>query len=297
MKATTQLTHTPAALSRPFQNILFPTDFSEASMRALPYVEAIARRYDSKVSLAHVVLLPYSSGTLPIESLPPLEETLQSARRDLESAAENRHLRGLVKQTLLTHGNISSEILQMIRSHHFDLVVLGTHGRSALGKLMLGSVAEEVFRLSACPVLTVGPCITTHKPILQLKQLLLPTDLSPSSWSVLPYALSLAREYNGRLAFLHVLPFETSAYEAAHLRCEEMERVCRSQDLSGVESICLIDYGNPAERILHNAETYGTDMIILGVRSGFSIHLTRNIAFRVVAGAQCPVLTVQEGIH
>jgi|SRR6476469_8562094 len=87
-----------------------------------------------------------------------------------------------------------------------DLAVLDTHGRGGVGKLLLGSVAERIFRQALCPVLTVGPNFQPHSPFTpRPKSILLPTDFSPQSEHTFPYAVFLARESRARLTILNVM--------------------------------------------------------------------------------------------
>ncbi len=90
--------------------------------------------------------------------------------------------------------------------YEIDLIVIGTCGRKGLGKLLLGSVAEEVFRNAACPVLTVGPHATRWPADDNLRHILYATDFGPESVHGLPYAISLAEQTRALLTLLHVAP-------------------------------------------------------------------------------------------
>ena len=86
------------------------------------------------------------------------------------------------------------------------MLVLGTHGRAGLGKLLIGSVAEEVFRRASCPVMTVGPHASSKvQNEIHFQHILFATDFSPDSLAALPYAVSLAKEDQAKLTFLHVV--------------------------------------------------------------------------------------------
>jgi nucleotide-binding universal stress UspA family protein len=86
------------------------------------------------------------------------------------------------------------------------MLVLGTHGRSGVGKLLIGSVAEEVFRRAACPVLSIGPKVS-QQPAgeIQFHNILFATDFSENSLAALPYAISLAEEDQAQLTLLYVI--------------------------------------------------------------------------------------------
>ena len=143
------------------KNILFATDFSEASQAALPYAAAIARRYDSQLHVAHIM----SPASYIIPSLPGDPVTLDSiheaaradARQRMEAVAS--HLKTVPHHTYVREGDVWESLADLIQTHEIDLLVVGTHGRTGVQKLILGSKAEEILRLVPCPVLTVGPKI------------------------------------------------------------------------------------------------------------------------------------------
>lgn len=135
------------------QTILHPTDFSERSENAFQLACALTRDYGARLVVLHVVapLSPFAYG----EGLPPPDPTilLREAKDHLERlevpGADARAERRLEK------GDPAAEILRVAQEIDASLIVLGTHGRTGLGRLLMGSVAEQVVRKAACPVLTV----------------------------------------------------------------------------------------------------------------------------------------------
>jgi nucleotide-binding universal stress UspA family protein len=145
------------------KHILYATDFSEASRAALPVVAAIARKYGSQISAAHVwAPLPYSMVTP--EELSSLEGKEESDARDvLEKFVRIKEFEGLPVTPILKCGDAARELSRIVHQHHIDLAVLSTHGRTGFKRLLMGSVAEELFRNLPCPVLTVGPNISRRR--------------------------------------------------------------------------------------------------------------------------------------
>jgi len=145
------------------KTILVPIDFSPASDAARRYAEALARSLGSRIHLLHVVADPFlydpwgtSAGTAGTAAL--MEEFDRQARRHLARLVPARGPLARRIVTATAPGFAVPEILDYIRKKKIDLVVMGTHGRGALGHVLLGSVAEKVVRLSPVPVLTVhGP--------------------------------------------------------------------------------------------------------------------------------------------
>ena len=96
----------------------------------------------------------------------------------------------------IEEGDIQARLAAAIEKNDTDLVVIGTRGRNGLGKLLLGSVAEDIFRTVSCPVLTVGPHSgSSHGPSVELREILYATHLSPESEGGAAYAISLAEEF------------------------------------------------------------------------------------------------------
>jgi nucleotide-binding universal stress UspA family protein len=137
-------------------NILFATDFSPAAAAAFSYAVAIANRYQSKLYVAHVI----SSDSVELLEDEParvlIENTRKEAARRMTELLEPLHLPRDRYEIEVAEGVIYEALADIIRRHHMDIAVLGTHGRRAFKKLLMGSVAEEVFRMAPCPVLTVG---------------------------------------------------------------------------------------------------------------------------------------------
>jgi nucleotide-binding universal stress UspA family protein len=143
----------------PIHKILVPTDFSEPAHAALKWATTLAREFDSRVYLLHVVPEPYAYpwgtelSSLPLNEI--LAQSEEAARQRLgELAAET----GLPADRLTTGACVGTpvdQVISLIKEEKIDLVVLGTHGRGPVGHFLLGSVAERVVRRSPVPVLTV----------------------------------------------------------------------------------------------------------------------------------------------
>jgi nucleotide-binding universal stress UspA family protein len=127
------------------RNVLFATDFSAASMRALPYAASLARQYGAKLHASHVV---------PIESYllgdAQAVERLRLARAEAESnlteIVSSPAVGSIPMATLLDNGDIWSVLQGFIEQYSIDMLVVGTTGRTGFGKVLLGSVAEEAIR-------------------------------------------------------------------------------------------------------------------------------------------------------
>lgn len=283
------------------KNVLFATDFSDYSNAALPYALAIAHQYGVKLYAAHVLSAESYLFTVP-EAWPSLVE-LQDQQREFDSKRLEEQLRGVPHQVLNPVGDIADVIFRLIRDHNIDLLVLGTHGRSGLPKLLLGSVAEKIFRQSPIPVLTVGPHVPRDaKRVAEFNKIVFATDFSDESLAALPYAVSLAQEHQAHLTLLHVLEHPqagTVNLEAdTGFALRRMEEFAPADPELWFQPEYVVEAGKPVEQIQAYVTKNDVDLIAMGVRPptrgiGAATHFGSTTAQQIVAYATCPVLTVR----
>ena len=300
------------------KSVLIATDFSPASQKPLRHAISIARHYGAKLYLMHVV----SSLGFNLVGSDAVVAAVELAWRDMRQAEEHLVATGALKdlrhEVVVRDGDVWVALEGVIKQERVDMVVIGTHSREGLGKLVLGSVAEQIFRHASCLVLTVGPnspedakmeTVGTARPIL------FATDFVEGSLGALPYAISFANQRRTKLAFLHVLPSVphlegNRRYTASDV--EQIRRNTRSDTLQRLEALVahaalavepafLAEFGEPAEGILRAAEALRPEAIIMGLnRTAYIdtiLHLRGSTAYKVVCGAICPVLTVRNLEH
>jgi nucleotide-binding universal stress UspA family protein len=140
----------------PIKTILHPTDFSERSDFAFRLACSLARDYGARLIVLHVLerpLLTYSGVMTAPPPPPPSPEQRQAVRQQLERIKPTDP--AIRVEHLLREGNPATAILQVAQERQCDLIVIGSHGRTGLGRLLMGSVAEQVVRKASSPVLTV----------------------------------------------------------------------------------------------------------------------------------------------
>jgi nucleotide-binding universal stress UspA family protein len=294
-------------------NVLYATDFSTASHQALPYALAICRYYESTLHAIHV--LPEFDAWVQAEAVNPV--TLESARRTQSRAVIEKmrelspELESTPNHIYVRRGNIWDVVSKVIEEQHVDLLVLGTRGREGIGKMLIGSVAEEMLRQCPCPVLTVGPKAwgrvkeefdNTDKDIrpveIELRNIIFATDFSPESDTALPIAISLAEEFQAKLVLLHVFRNEASA--PIQLATERLERLVPEEASLWCRPETVVRFGAADEKILQTAAKFDSDLIVLGIHSAkdhlvATTHFPWSVAHKVIANAQCPVLTMAGG--
>ena len=157
------------AVSPQLRRILLPTDFSGCANYALPYAAAIARATNATIICVHVVepIAPAVGYTGLAEPLPiaDISEQLEdSAERELPKLGECDECAGLNVEEVMVHGDAAAEIVRVAEEREVDLIVISSHGRTGLGRILFGSTAEAVVRHASCPVLVVKPPTHDEEP-------------------------------------------------------------------------------------------------------------------------------------
>ena len=298
------------------QQILCPVDFSDHSRRALDHALAIARWYESTVTVLHVFSLVPVAAAGPLVVEPILLMNPAQLLADVTAFAGTGSASGVTIEAVVRQGATAGEILDQAASMNADLLVIGTHGRSGFDRLLLGSVAEKVLRKAGCPVMTVPRRASDAVPAgpVLYKRILCPVDFSESSLQALKYAISLTQEADGQLTVLHVLEHELpsravlaagkddgvmTVSEFMRAREEDLER--RLHDISvGAPEFCrveaLMTHGKPWREVLRVAAEQHSDLIVMGVqgRGATDLLFFGSTTQHVVREASCPVLTLRQ---
>ena len=143
-------------------SILLPTDFSECARRAVPVAANLARLLHAHVICLHVVepVVP-PAGWAPMAGTPAVadlgELPDEPAREELPAFSRGEEFEGLDVEDVVAHGEPAAEIVRVARERGVGLIVISSHGRTGLGRILFGSTAESVVRHAHCPVLVVKP--------------------------------------------------------------------------------------------------------------------------------------------
>jgi nucleotide-binding universal stress UspA family protein len=278
-----------------FERILVPTDFSEISQRALGYAKVIAKQWNSELLLVHV--------NSPIDFITPPEAAwidaseVQSVQEEqLEQSGAALRSEGFRAQAISITGPLYDELLSTVKQYKVELIVLGTHGKKGLERLLLGSDAEEVLRHAGCPVLTVGPAV----PNLQdktwpIREVICATTLEPRSAEVVAYAHKLAAMYEAELVLFHVKSSSEQEQDVDWMSFEEALHHYIPADLGQRSWLqTRLASASPGTSILDLAKQRSSDLIVMGAHPASSVatHLARGTAANVLAEAPCPVMTI-----
>jgi nucleotide-binding universal stress UspA family protein len=290
--------------------ILCPVDFSDFSRNALDHAVAIARWYEADVTALHV--LPSMTAFMPPtgEGLyPPLVFTEQDLRQFRDELTAFARESGDARLTAtVVQGSPVIEIVRCAEQLPADLLVVGTHGRSGLDRLMLGSTTEKLLRRAPCPVLTVPRRAPDVVPLdAPFTRVVCAVDFSPASLRALTLAQALAGEAPATLWVVHVLEpvsiFEPVAAPGrglpavnADLRRETLHRLegLIAADARAFTEISeVVAAGKAYREILRIAGEQSADLIVIGAHGGpVGLPAFGSTTTHVVREALCPVLTV-----
>jgi universal stress protein E len=288
--------------------ILCPTDFSEASRRALACASSLADWYAARVTVLHVaqpvhVLVGASrnGGGFGEDPGIDLAELRRQMRRELTAAPA-----GALIDVDAVPGNAKETIVAYADSAKPDLIVIGTRGAGGLRHLVLGSVTEAVLRAAACPVLAIPPGAGPN-PAFPFRRVLCATDFSASSFGALRTAASLMRDAIGEVTVLNVIddtdenelfvarPYDVHRYETEReaQAMESLRQFTSRAFFGGPQPALRVTRGRPEREILATAAELNADLIVLGVsgQNDFRGRLFGSTTNSSLRAAPCPVLT------
>jgi nucleotide-binding universal stress UspA family protein len=295
------------------KNILFATDFSPCSEAALPYLRELAARSAATVHVVHVVA-PEVRGAVPLDKVPELDLEQTDAEDAMQLMLAGDAWQGIAHTSTVEHGHVWEVLASVVEEKSIDLIVLGTHGRRGLKKLVLGSTAEQVIRRASCPVLTVGP---QAKAQAGFATILFATDFSAGSLPALRYAAGLAHANRSHLIVLHALPpsVEVPSGDAEAVPVNmalsselieialknagrQMEELVAAEQLQALHPEMMVECGPAAEVILGTAQSRKVNLIAMRAHHAGAHSITTHLPWATVSAivceAPCPVLTVRD---
>ena len=269
-------------------------------MHATRYAISLAARYGGKLYAAHVIS-PDALALAHPEALDRiLKETNDYTECTLDELLAPVRRQGLPCEALVGVGDITNVLGEFVEKYKADLVIVGTSGRAGLGNAFLGSVAEEIIRDAACPVLTVGTN-AAGMTAQDIERILCAIDFSRESLRAAEYAFFLAQEHNAHLALLHVVEGSTQEppSHAVQLLSQALREVVSFHPQLSYEPEIVVRGGRVADRILEFAAERSAHVIVMGVRGvgAFASQASRlgSIAHEVISRSPCPVLTTSAG--
>jgi len=291
--------------------ILVPTDFSDSALLALEHGIFLTKKFDGELVLLHVAELP----TITIHDFPSdLFELARDCGMDRMGELLEKQEVALppVKRVVLagTPSEPAADVIvEYAKTNEVDFIVMGTHGRRGMRRLLLGSVTEEVVRRSPCPVLTTR----THKDAWSLPRadrILVPVDFGSSTRQIIGVASRMAEHYGAAITLAHVVNLEYYPYygfgsdaypeiKKSMIEASEEKLIELATELqgAGLDVSWKTIKGHPAAALRQLAEEADIDLIVIGShgRSGFDRAMVGSVSEKVLRSAHCPVMIVNTG--
>jgi len=295
------------------KKILYPTDFSRCAGQAFAHAVHLARRHGAELHISHVTVLHDDDPHNAAHHFPEVQDVLSHledlAHQDMAAVLREYHVRDLETKCINVRASSAAPaILEYAEDNDIDLIVTGTHGRRGLKHLFLGSVAEEVVRLSNCPVLTLRER-EEPQPVAAMTRILVPIDFSEHSRRALVHAKWIASWYNARLDLLHVIEEQlhpafygtgrTSIFEVMpDIRTKSKEKLGHLLEDTPGPNVMTESYvigGRASGDIVEFAKANHSDLIVIATHglTGIRSLLLGSVTEKVVRMAPCPVLTTK----
>jgi nucleotide-binding universal stress UspA family protein len=282
---------------RYFHTILVPVDGSHSCLRAKQLAAAIAKKFQSNVTVIHIVSHDFMHPELKAAyQLPPLilheirNAYLKAGGKIIKTAEELFREEGIHADTrLITHEDPAEIILESVNEWKYDLVVIGNRARTHAERFSLGSVSEKVAEYAKCPVLIV-------KKKTQISKLLVAIDGSKQAEKALEYAVELAQKFGAKITLLHAEEPKLFRLEPKVIK-EVSEKILSdaSTRIKGVDFDKRLEFGDAAQTIIRVARHEDSDLVVVGSRGRSSVKrfFLGGVSADVSMHVRCSVLIVR----
>ena len=288
------------------KSILCPIDFSEFSAAAYQYALSLAEYYKARIVDLHVVELwkyPFADYAAQEADYARFSRALcEGGEVQLQRFVKQYSAAGLQPELMVHQGNAPRCILSVAQKENMEVIVMGTHGRGGLDRLVLGSTTDRVLRKAVCPVLVVSD--SAHNALNagpdgrhRLSRILYCTDFSNNSERARSYAISLAAEYGAELVLLHVAQSPSDVARAEEIIAEhahELDKLISETERKTLKVRSAVRLGKPYGEIVRYATEGQASLIIMTARGGDAVDraVFGSTTYRVIQLGPCPVLAI-----
>jgi nucleotide-binding universal stress UspA family protein len=275
------------------ERILVPTDMTEFSELALRYALLFNERLGSKITLLHADEISWFAAEHPLgyyfENVPETKLALTKSLAEYAAANVPPDV-GVI--TVFEDDTPERAIVATAREIDADLIIMGTHGRHGLQRVLLGSITERVLHTTNIPVISVAPAIFPHDPDLRIRTVLCPVNFTRIARTALEQACAMAESFEAELVLVHVVegaePHLFSAVEA------EFRTWVSPFIRANTRYKEIVVHGDAAESVLVVADQIDADLIVIGAQHRFFSDTTvvGTTTERITRFARHPVMTV-----
>lgn len=278
--------------------IIVATDFSPESEKALTYARALAHHFASKLILAHVIDL---SIAVPLEASlggPSIDSMRQDGAENMERTIYDLEIDGLrAKGETIESHKPAEAIVKLSEKIDADMVIVGTHSRRGLSKLILGSCSEAIIHNASCPVLTIGPNADAKPLDVAFRSIVFATGLQHNAVAKAAVALAFAKDSIAKIKICHVIEGNgrlVDAFEEQSKAEATLSKLIPDASYDWCTPKPSVEFGDVEQQILKVAQNVEADLIVLGAHRGTTwLHrFWDGVVERIIGRASCPVLTI-----
>jgi len=284
------------------QAILFPVDFSKRCQAAAVHVSALARHFNARLTVVHVLQNspPWYAGLVPseLETTVDITDLLKQAQRALNDYLQHEFQNLPQVEKIVEIGDPSAIISEFARGEHADLIMMPTHGYGPFRRLLLGSVTAKVLHDAECPVWT-----DVHEemsfPRAGCHSVLCAVDARPEAVSSIRWAAAFANSYGAQLTLVHAIPALAGPTPVSderfrrHLAAHARAYVDDLRQEAGASARVCIEGGKVAETVRKAALRYETDVVVIGQGCMHeALGRLRSNAYEIIRESPCPVFRV-----
>ncbi len=284
-----------------FRNILFPVDMSDNCTAAVPFVEAMAKKFQAEVTLLHVLELPQAYFTDWCGYLTPVDtQAISDSRQNEFDGYLRNRFTGLKVDRVVLEGEPSQAIVKFAEERAADLIMLPTYGYGVFRRLLLGSVTAKVLHEALCPVWTAVHVEDKPAVNVSAERIMCAVDLTKSSIGTMRFAAQLAKEFAAKLWLVHAVPGaeagEQKYFDAdlqVFLEGEARKTIAKMQEAEGITAQLCLGTGEVANVVREAALHHEADLVVIG--RGHATRLLgplRTNVHSVIRKSPCPVISV-----
>ena len=287
------------------ERILLPVDFSERSYGAARYVEALADKQETEISIVHVTTpLNYELSALDVGGTVLNElnaDRTAELRQQLDNFAADE-LKPYRVRRYLFEGDPAKRIVEFAHEQHTTLIVMPTHGYGLFRRFLLGSVTAKVLHDAECPVWT-GVHLNESPPLdkIHFRKIVVAVDLCPAqALKAISWGAQMAGCHGGQMVIVHAFPsFEGRSGEyfdpnwRGYLTQTATDEIMKMQQKLGTNAEVILDSGDPAHVVCNLATLQKADVLVIGRGSAAGVfgRLKAN-AYSIIRQSSCPVVSV-----
>jgi nucleotide-binding universal stress UspA family protein len=287
---------------RDFQKILFPIDMSDSCTATAPFVEAMAKKYSSEITMLHALEMPFamipdwSGGAVPTIDITSIWRT--------ETEAAQSYLtdifQGFKVERVVIEGDASRTINDYARENGTDLIMMPTHGCGLFRTLLLGSVTAKVLHDTPCPVWTGVHVENSRAVSPHFRTIMCGVDLTEDSIATMRFAGRLADDSKAKLFLVHAVPgtevIPQKYFDADLRHCLEQDArkiITELQKTAGVAAPLCLGAGKASHVVRDAALGHSADLIVIGRgQATHTLGRLRSNVYSIVREAPCPVISV-----